>query len=127
MSESITREVRIRVAPRYIPERSDPRGNHWFFAYTVDITNLGSCAVTLMRRAWVITDGMGKTETVEGPGVVGEQPKLEPGQTFRYTSACPLHTSMGTMHGHYRMVTEDGISFDAVINPFTLVDPESLN
>jgi len=127
MTESITRDIRIRVAPRYIPERSDPRRNHWFFAYTVDITNLGGTTVTLMAREWVITDAMGQEQVVRGPGVVGEQPTLEPGQTFRYTSACPLPTSLGTMHGHYDMVTADGDTFEATIARFTLVDPDSLN
>lgn len=127
MSESITRSVRVRVAPRYVPQRSNPAKNLWFFAYTVDITNLGEVPVTLMTRRWVITDALGNEEVVEGPGVVGEQPKLGPGETYRYTSACPLPTSLGTMHGSYHMVTQDGLTFDAEIGAFTLVDPDSLN
>lgn len=126
-SEAITRDVRVRVAPRFIPERSDPARREWFFVYTVDIANLGTQPVTLMSRRWVITDAMGEVREVEGPGVVGEQPKLEPGQSFRYTSACPLPTSLGTMHGSYRMIRDDGVGFDAEIGRFTLVDPSTLN
>lgn len=121
MSITVTNDIRIEVESEYIPERSDPERGEYFFAYHVQITNEGDETVQLMSRRWVITDAEGKTEVVDGSGVVGEQPVLEPGESFEYSSFCPLPTEMGTMHGTYQMVTRGGESFDATIAPFTLV------
>ena len=120
MSNAVTRGVRVRVRSQYVPEQSDPSEPRWFFAYEVRIENLGDEPVQLLSRHWVITDANGRVEHVRGPGVVGEQPRLGPGQGFRYTSACPLPTPVGTMHGSYEMQTESGERFDAAISPFRL-------
>lgn len=127
MSDTTTRGVRITVRTGYIEERSDPARDHYFFAYRVRIQNDGELTVQLMNRHWVITDGTGKTERVSGPGVVGHQPILAPGEHFEYTSFCPLSTPVGTMHGAYHMVTESGPTFNAEIAPFTLAIPHALN
>ena len=99
----------------------------WFFAYTVHVSNEGTETAELVSRHWVITDATGRVEEVRGPGVIGEQPVLEPGASFEYTSACPLPTSFGTMHGSYQMLTRDGQTFDAEIAPFTLAEPHAVN
>ena len=122
-SEALTRSIRVRVDPRFDSRRSRPSQGHWFFLYTVTIENRGSETVQLLTRHWIITDGMGKVEEVRGPGVVGEQPVLEPGEAFEYTSGCPLPTDVGQMEGSYQMVTGDGEEFDIVIAPFTLCAP----
>jgi ApaG protein len=127
VSDTVTNGVRVKVEPRYHPERSEPGASYWFFSYTVRITNEGSERVQLMSRHWVITDANGHVEHVRGPGVIGEQPVLEPGECFEYTSACPLPTSLGSMHGTYEMVGKTGDRFDAEIAPFSLADPDSLN
>jgi len=127
MSEATTRDVRIRVHARYLPERSAPDRRRFFFAYHVEITNEGVEPVRLLSRHWVITDGAGRVQDVKGPGVVGEQPHLLPGQSFEYTSACPLATEVGTMRGTYQMVTDGGDRFEAVIQAFTLACPNLLN
>ncbi len=126
-SEAVTEGVRVRVRARYVPERSDPARRGWFFAYTVLISNESDRTVQLLSRHWIITDGEGNTEEVRGPGVVGAQPVLPPGESFEYTSACPLRTPFGTMHGTYQMVTKDGDGFDAVIAPFSLSTPYAIN
>lgn len=120
ISEAVTEGVQVRVTSRYLPQRSSPEEGHWFFVYTVRITNTGSVTVQLLSRHWVITDARGHVENVRGPGVVGATPVLKPGQAFEYTSFCPLTTSSGTMHGTYQMVSEDGGQFDAVVAPFLL-------
>lgn len=127
MSDRVTRGVRIEVTPQFHPERSDPSARYWFFSYTVRISNQGEDTVQLLSRHWIITDANGHTEHVRGPGVVGKQPVLRPGEAFEYTSACPLPTSMGTMRGTYEMAIGTGGTFDAEIAPFTLVDPDSLH
>ena len=127
MSEATTRGVRVRVHPRFHPERSDAASSYWFFSYTVEIANVGETPVQLVDRHWVITDANGEERHVRGPGVVGETPRLAPGERFRYTSFCPLDTSLGAMHGTYGMRTEAGEVFDAVVAPFTLADPAQLN
>ena len=127
MSDCTTDGIRIRVNPRYHPEQSDPAGGFWFFSYSVLIENVGDRPAQLVSRVWVITDATGKQEHVSGLGVVGQQPRLDPGEGFRYTSGCPLPTSMGTMHGQYEMVRDDGERFSADIAPFTLCDPLDLN
>lgn len=125
-SEVTTRGIHVAVRSRYVPERSEP-GVGWFFAYTVSIANRGAVKAQLMSRHWVITDANGRVEEVDGPGVVGEQPVLAPGESFEYTSACPLPTSFGTMQGSYQMVTDEGEAFDAEIAPFTLAEPHAVN
>ena len=127
MSEATTRGVHIEVESFYVHERSDPAQPYYFFAYRVRISNVGAEPVKLISRHWIITDGDGRVEEVRGPGVVGEQPLLSPGQSFEYTSACPLGTEVGTMHGTYQMVCESQDAFDAQIAPFTLAVPTALN
>ncbi len=127
MSVAVTRGVRVEVRSRYIPERSDPDDSFYFFAYRVHISNEGDTTVKLVSRHWIITDGDSQVEQVRGPGVVGEQPTLEPGESFEYVSACPLRTQVGTMHGTYQMVPEGGAQFDAAIAPFTLALPNVIN
>jgi len=126
-SEAETRGIHVRVDSRFESERSDPDSGNWFFSYTVRIRNVGQETVQLISRHWIITDGDGRTEEVRGPGVVGQQPVLQPGQSFQYTSGCPLGTSFGTMHGSYQMVTRSGESFDAEIAPFALGLPYAIN
>ena len=127
MSDTVTRGIRIQVESTYVPERSEPRQNYFFFAYRVQISNEGSERAQLMSREWIITDSDGNTERVNGPGVVGEQPVLEPGNSFEYTSFCPLRTSFGSMHGSYTMVTPSGEVFEARIDPFNLAVPGVVN
>lgn len=122
-SDAITRGIAVNVEAELDPGRSRPQNDEWFFLYTVTIRNLGVQTVQLVSRHWVITDGQGHQEEVRGPGVVGEQPVLAPGDEFQYTSGCPLTTAFGTMQGSYRMVTENGDSFEAEIAPFTLSEP----
>ena len=124
-SEATTRSIRVHVESQYDPTRSRPQHSEWFFLYTVTITNEGRDTVQLMSRHWVITDGMGKVEEVRGPGVVGKQPVLAPGQSFEYTSGCPLSTPFGSMHGTYQMVNQAGEQFDIEIAAFTLSEPYS--
>jgi ApaG protein len=126
-SETTTQGIRVHVVSRYDPSRSSPQRNQWFFLYTITITNVGSVTAQLISRHWIITDANGKVEEVQGPGVVGEQPVLAPGQSFEYTSGCPLTTSFGTMHGTYQMITAKGERFDATIAPFTLSEPHALH
>ena len=123
MSTALTDGVRVEVASRYVPEESSPGNEHYFFAYTVRISNEGERAVQLRTRHWIITDARGRIEHVRGAGVVGQQPVLQPGEAFEYTSACPLTTPYGTMHGTYQMVRDDGSKFDAEIAPFELMGP----
>ena len=128
MSDTTTRGVRILVRPRFIPEQSDPDNSQWLFAYHITIRNGGQQTVQLISRHWVITNGEGKVEEVRGPGVVGYQPVLKPGEEFEYTSGCPLTTPVGTMHGEFNMVVPgSGEKFDAKIEPFRLAVPKALN
>lgn len=120
MSTAVTKGVKIEVESEYVAERSNPDQNVYFFTYHITITNQGDETVQLISRHWIITNADGKKEEVRGPGVVGEQPTLAPGESFEYTSFCPLNTPFGMMHGTYQMVTEDGEEFDAAIAPFTL-------
>jgi len=126
-SEAITRGIRVAVEPEFDAERSLPSQSRWFFRYTVTITNEGEESVKLLTRHWIITDAEGQTEEVKGPGVVGHQPVLGPGQAFQYTSGCPLTTAFGLMHGTFQMVTQTGDAFDAEIAPFELAEPYSVN
>lgn len=127
MSDTTTRGVRIRAVPSYVPEQSDPEEGRYLFAYHITIHNTGSEPVRLISRHWVITDGDGDTSEVDGLGVVGEQPHLAPGESYEYSSACPLPTPVGTMHGHFHMLSDDGEQFDALIAPFTLALPRALH
>lgn len=123
--EAVTRGVRVRVEPAYLPDQSDPAAGQYAWSYNVEITNLGAETVQLLSRHWIITDAANRTEEVVGPGVVGEQPVLAPGAAFTYTSACPLKTPSGAMHGTYRLETESGELFDAEIPMFSLHLPEA--
>jgi ApaG protein len=122
-SEAITHGVRVRVTPEYSSGHSRPESAQWFYLYTVRIENQGDKTVQLVSRHWIITDANGKVEEVQGPGVVGRQPVLAPGESFEYTSGCPLSTPFGSMHGTYKMVLESGDSFNATIAPFALSQP----
>jgi ApaG protein len=126
-SEAVTRGIRVHVDSAYVPERSQPARGEWFFAYRIRISNESERTVQLISRHWVITDAEGRTQEVRGPGVVGEQPILAPGDSHEYTSACPLATSFGTMHGTYEMVADDGEGFGVEIAPFALGEPYSIN
>lgn len=126
-SEAKTHGIHVRVQSEYRPERSNPRQRQYFFAYTVNITNEGSQPVQLISRHWVITDAHGHVEEVRGPGVVGEQPIIKPGAQYQYSSACPLNTEFGTMHGSYQMRAADGSQFDAAIAPFRLALPQAIH
>ena len=126
-SEASTRGVRVTVNARYSPPHSDPAKREWFFLYTVTITNDGEDTVQLMNRHWVIMNANGHVEEVRGPGVVGQQPVLAPGESFTYTSGCPLGTPFGVMEGTYQMVTKEGEPFDAKIAPFTLSEPYTVH
>jgi ApaG protein len=127
VSDTTTRGIRIQVESAYIEERSEPREGYFFFAYRVTITNVGEETAQLLSREWIITDYDGNTETVTGPGVVGEQPILKAGESFEYTSFCPLPTSFGSMQGHYVMRLSSGETFEARIDPFTLAVPGVVN
>lgn len=127
MGTSVTNGIRVQVESRYIPERSSAQERQFFFSYRVRISNEGAETAQLVSRHWVITNADGEEQEVRGPGVVGEQPVLKPGDTFEYTSFCPLTTAVGTMHGSYTMVTPDGATFEAAIAPFTLAVPHALN
>jgi len=126
-SEAITEGIRVRVESSYSPERSQPAEHRWFFLYEITLTNEGGETVQLLERHWIITDGRGRVEEVRGPGVVGVQPTLAPGESYRYTSGCPLETSFGTMHGSYRMVTPAGRRFEVEIAAFALCEPYGIN
>jgi ApaG protein len=125
-SEATTRGVKVAVEARYSPDHSDPARREWFFLYSVRITNCGTETVRLVSRHWIITDASGNVEEVRGPGVVGHRPVLPPGESFEYTSGCPLRVPFGSMHGTYQMVTEGGEHFDAEIAPFALSEPGSI-
>jgi ApaG protein len=126
-SEAVTNSVRVEVESQYVPEKSQPFESEWVFAYNIRITNEGDETVQLLSRHWIITDASGHVEEVRGPGVIGEQPVLGPGESFEYTSWCPLKTSSGVMHGTYQMLGEDGDHFDVEIAPFTLQEPYTVH
>jgi ApaG protein len=126
MDEKIC-DIRIQVVTRYIDEQSEPDSDRYVFAYTITITNAGNQAAKLISRHWIITDANGKVQEVSGDGVVGEQPHLQPGEEFRYSSGAVLETPVGAMQGLYRMEAENGVSFDAPIDAFTLAVPGLLH
>jgi ApaG protein len=120
-----TDAIHIEVEPQFLSDQSKPEHRRWFWAYTVRIENRGSHAVTLRHRYWTITNGEGRVEHVDGPGVVGEEPLIEPGGQFLYTSGCPLDTPSGTMEGHYMMERADGSVFRVEIPAFSLDLPDA--
>lgn len=126
-SEATTLGVRVFVRSQYVAERSRPELGEFFFAYRILIENRSRERVQLVSRHWVITDAEGRQEEVRGPGVVGEQPVLDPGESFEYTSACPLKTPFGSMRGTYQMVRADGSRFDAEVAAFRLAQPFAVN
>ena len=122
-SEALTKGIRVHVTSQYSAEHSQPLQNRWLFLYTVAISNESTDTVQLISRHWTITNAENQVEEVRGPGVIGKQPVLAPGESFEYTSGCPLTTPFGTMKGTYQMVTADGDNFDVEIAPFALTEP----
>ncbi len=127
MSQAITNDVLVEVESHYVPERSDPNRPMFFFAYQVKITNRGKQPVQLLSRYWHITDANGNVEEVRGSGVVGHKPRLEQGQSFEYTSFCPLPTGFGVMHGAFQMAYDNEERFEVAVAPFKLAMPFSVN
>lgn len=127
ISETTTRGLRVSTEAHFVPSRSRPEESQWFFTYSVRIENGSEDVVQLLSRHWIITDGDGHTEEVRGPGVIGEQPVLRPGEVFQYASNCPLPTPLGTMHGTFLMLLEGGQRFEAEVAPFTLSEPHAVN
>lgn len=120
-------EFSVSVTPRYLATQSNPDEGQYWFAYTVTLKNTGDITAQLISRHWIITDGQQRVEEVRGPGVVGEQPVLRPGQSFEYTSRCPLPTPVGTMRGSYQCLAEDGTQFEVNIPEFVLATPHVLH
>ena len=127
MGESRKYDVTVAVKSAYLAEQSDPARNHYVFAYTITITNAGALAAQLVSRHWIITDAEKQVQEVKGLGVVGQQPLLQPGESFEYTRGTSLPTAVGTMRGTYQMVADDGKAFDAEIPLFTLSMPRVLH
>lgn len=123
MSEKTTEGILVQVSPHFLSEHSDVERGLWVFAYRVEIENVGTQPAQLISRHWIITDGWGKVEEVKGPGVVGKQPYLRPGEGFAYTSFCPLPTPTGSMRGFYQMLRDDQETFEAEIASFALIEP----
>jgi len=127
MTSSTLYNTTVSVETQYIPEQSDPDNEKYVFAYTITIKNEGTVPAKLLTRHWIITNADGKTQEVRGEGVVGEQPYLQPGEGFKYTSGTMLETPVGSMHGSYHMLADDGQEFDCPIKPFTLSVPHTLH
>jgi len=125
MYHAVTRNIEVKVTPQYLPERSSPESNEYFWAYTIEIRNRGAETVQLRTRHWHITDGVGRRQEVKGAGVVGKQPVLKPGESFEYTSGVPLPTPSGFMTGTYGMASVNGEAFDIAIPTFSLDSPDS--
>lgn len=123
--EARTGDVIVRARPTYLDSQSEPAEGRWVWAYSIEIENRGQEAIQLISRHWIIIDATGHVEQVRGPGVVGEQPVIAPGDTFLYASGCPLPTPSGSMSGRYQMVRADGESFEAVIPTFSLHTPDA--
>ena len=123
MYMAVTHQVKVTVEPTFEPDRSDPADGRYFWRYDIEIANLGDAPVTLLERHWQIIDGRGRRQDVRGPGVVGEQPTIQPGESFRYASGCPLPTPSGLMVGEYAMVGADGERFAVAIPAFSLDSP----
>jgi len=126
MYEAVTRAIRVRVTPDYLEDRSTPADGYFFWAYTIEIVNEGTEPVQLRSRFWHIVDGSGRSEDVRGPGVVGQSPVIDPGESFTYTSGCPLKTPSGIMSGSYQMSDASGGLFDIVIPAFSLDSPYAI-
>ncbi len=124
-SEAVTKGIRVAVTAQF--SHSEPERNQWLFTYTVRIVNESVETVQLISRHWIITNGSNEVEEVKGPGVVGNQPVLAPGQSFEYTSGCPLPTPFGSMRGTYQMVTNEGTTFNAEIAEFALSEPYTIH
>jgi ApaG protein len=125
--DSTRYQIRVDVRTTYVPEQSDEAGARYVFAYTITIRNMGTVAAQLVSRHWIITDSDNRIQEVKGVGVVGEQPKLKPRESFEYTSGTAIATPVGTMRGTYQMIAEDGVAFDAPIPEFTLSIPRVLH
>jgi ApaG protein len=125
MYTAVSHKIKVTVRPKYLEEQSEPDESRYFWSYTIEIANVGDRIVQLTHRHWQITDANGRCEEVRGPGVVGEQPKLKPGDAFSYTSGCPLKTPSGIMVGTYRMIDESGEAFDVAIPAFSLDSPHA--
>jgi len=126
-SEAVTRNVRVHVTARYSQTQSDPLRKLWFFLYRIEITNESSDTVQLISRHWIITDSEEHVAEIRGLGVIGQQPTLKPGESFQYTSGCPLKTPFGTMLGTYQMMTTEGDRFDIKVAPFVLSEPYTIH
>jgi len=120
-------DIKVDVETQYIEDQSYPEQGRYVFAYTITIENCGNVPAQLLRRHWVITDANNRVQEVKGEGVIGEQPRLKPGENFRYTSGTMLETPVGSMQGSYQMVADDGVEFDAEIPPFSLSIPRTLH
>jgi ApaG protein len=120
-------DIRVSAQTQYLADQSDEKAGRYVFAYTITIRNTGNVAAQLISRHWIITDGQNKVQEVRGLGVVGEQPRLKPGEAFEYTSGTAIATPVGTMRGAYQMIAEDGTKFDAPIPEFTLSIPRVLH
>ena len=120
-------DIRVSTETNYISDQSQPSDHRYVFSYTISITNGGTVPATLLRRHWIITDANNKVQEVHGDGVVGEQPYLLPGETFKYTSGAMLETPVGCMEGNYDMVADDGVEFEALIPVFSLKVPNTLH
>ncbi|HKL64460.1 MAG TPA: Co2+/Mg2+ efflux protein ApaG [Woeseiaceae bacterium] len=127
MTDKPNHRIRVDVRTNFLDEQSEPELDRYVFSYTITIANQGDVAASLLSRHWIITDANGKVQEVRGDGVVGEQPHLNPGEQFRYSSGTVLETPVGSMEGSYRMLTDDGVRFDAPIAPFTLAVPGLLH
>src|SRR5689334_13758372 len=127
MSDAVTEGIRVEVIARHSTENSRPVQGQWVFQYTVRITNQSTDTVQLLTRHWIITDALDHTEEVRGPGVIGQQPVLQPGESFKYSSWCPLRTPTGMMQGAYTMVRSNGEQFEITIAPFGLKAPYTIN
>lgn len=123
MYRAVTQNIQVEVQPAYEQEQSDPRQSQYFFSYRVRIANQSDRPVKLLSRHWIITDGFGAVEEVMGPGVVGLQPLIKPGEVFEYSSFCPLETPTGSMHGKYLMVDQKGQEIEVEIPRFVLTEP----
>ena len=127
MADSKKYEVQVETAVAYLPDQSDEKGERYVFAYTITISNTGTVTAQLISRHWIIADAASQVQEVRGLGVVGEQPLLRPGESFEYTSGTSLATPVGTMHGSYQMVAEDGTRFEAPVAEFILSVPRVLH
>ena len=127
MAEASNYTIQVDVRTEYVSDQSDPEADRYVFAYTITITNTGTVGAQLISRHWVITDAAQQVQEVRGLGVIGEQPLLQPGQSFQYTSGCSINTPVGTMRGSYQMTAADGVQFEAPIEEFLLSMPRVLH